>query len=190
MKEKSSSKKVIISVLVILLSLFAGGGIGYNMNVNNAVVEDLKAKNDEYITLTEKLDSVKGELDTNSDVLKEMEEYKAKNIEISNQQKKLDELTTLLAEKQAEYDTLSANVEKVKGEPKVLPAGSYLVGQHVPAGRYKITGESNFFLRTSGGYSVVNIILGGRIGIPEYITDMEAGQTIETRGGCTLTPVE
>lgn len=81
---------------------------------------------------------------------------------------------------------MSINVKPIKstlinyGEVN-LYAGYWIVGQDVTAGRYKATatnGSGNFFVYGSSGTVKTNEILGGEIGTPEVIINLEDGDII------------
>ena len=72
-----------------------------------------------------------------------------------------------------------------------IPPGMYTVGKDIPAGRYKIHGgSSNFFVYSSSGSLEVNIILGGRYGVEEYLYTFKSGDEVEARSSFKLTPIE
>ncbi len=81
---------------------------------------------------------------------------------------------------------MSINVKPIKstlmnyGEVN-LYAGYWIVGQDVTAGRYKAAatnGSGNFFVYGSGGTVKTNEILGGEIGTPEVVINLEDGDII------------
>ncbi|PKH10156.1 hypothetical protein CXF70_11425 [Planomicrobium sp. MB-3u-38] len=78
-------------------------------------------------------------------------------------------------------------------EPIQLSAGTFIVGQDVPPGRYKaepVGRGSNFQTYDDSGSIDVNTILGGTYGEAEYIFYVFDGYIIENHSTATLTPVE
>ena len=106
------------------------------------------------------------------------------NTEISNLENKKNLLNT-------EIEKLNGDIIKIKGEPKTYPAGHLTAGTDVPIGKYKIYGgSSNFFVYSSTGNLKVNIILGGRYGVNEYIYTFQSGDKIEANSSFKLVSVE
>lgn len=104
--------------------------------------------------------------------------------EISNLEKRKEELNT-------QINNLNSEVIKLKGEPKTYPAGHLTVGTDLPTGKYKIYGgSSNFIVYSSTGRLEVNIILGGKYGVSEYIYTFKSGDKIEANSSFKLVPVE
>ena len=82
-----------------------------------------------------------------------------------------------------------------KEAPKVLSSGQYIVGQDIPADRYRATniGEgSNFFVYDENGEAIVNIILGDSStgGSGDYVFFCDDGNIIQTEAQVKLIPVE
>jgi hypothetical protein len=50
-------------------------------------------------------------------------------------------------------------------------------------------GSSNFFVRDSMGASRINVILGGRLGVKEYVCNLNAGEEIQAESAVTLYPM-
>jgi septal ring factor EnvC (AmiA/AmiB activator) len=104
-----------------------------------------------------------------------------------------------LKTKQAELDavneklaSVTGQLQKAESQPITLSAGTYTVGQDVPAGRYTVTpvGEgSNFFVYGSSGYADVNTILGSW-GEESYTFYTSAGDSIQTEAKVKLTPMK
>jgi len=59
----------------------------------------------------------------------------------------------------------------------------------VRPGRYTVMGSSNFFVRDSMGASRINVILGGRLGVKEYVCNLNAGEEIQAESAVTLYPM-
>lgn len=202
---KIGTKALAVSVGGIILACIVlvviGRQIGYNQNIDAQVLSAQIAQNQEYSAKKSELDAVIAQLEQKQSVLDELNTYTANKEklaqELSDAQAKVDSLNaqietlnSSIQSKQSELDTLTANVTKAVGAPKTLPAGNFTIGKHLPAGRYKVTGKSNFFVRDTSGRTVVNTILGGSWGVAEYVTDLSDGMTIECRGSDTFTPVE
>lgn len=117
--------------------------------------------------------------------LKELQTKESElNSEISSLKNKKQTLNT-------EIEQLSGEVVKLKGEPKTYPAGHLIAGTDVPTGKYKIYGgSSNFVVYSSIGKLQVNIILGGRYGVNEYIYTFNTGDKIEANSSFKLVAVE
>jgi hypothetical protein len=104
-----------------------------------------------------------------------------------------------LKTKQAELDVVNeklasatGQLQKAESQPITLSAGTYTVGQDVPAGRYTVTpvGEgSNFFVYGSSGYADVNTILGSW-GEDSYTFYTSAGDSIQTEAKVNLAPMK
>jgi len=89
-----------------------------------------------------------------------------------------------------QVSALQASVIRVAGQSRAFPAGVLYAGSDFDAGRYRIYGgSSNFFVRRNDR-SVVNIILGGRNGVSEYIFTFRNGDVIESRSAFRMIPVE
>lgn len=131
-------------------------------------------------------------------VLKDSESF----IEIENEKEKLEqekesldkEISSLKADKEElndELEKLSGDIIKEKGKAKTYPAGQLTAGTDVPTGKYKIYGgSSNFIVYSSYGNLEVNIILGGRYGINEYIYTFKTGDKIKANSSFKLIAVE
>lgn len=127
----------------------------------------VQAFNDEIASLTSNRDALKGEVDT---------------------------LTNDKGILQGELETLRGEIVKAAGEPFQLSPGFYYAGDDIKTGRYRVSnGSSNFFVFDADGYATVNIILDKKndgLRVTDYIFDLKAGYTLETKNVCTLTPVE
>lgn len=127
----------------------------------------------------------------------EKKELQGKYDEIANEdtRAKIQEEIKGLEDKktslQTELDGLNKEVIRVKGEGKTYPAGYLTVGDDIPPGRYKISGgSSNFFVHSSSGALQVNIILGGRYGVEEYLYTFKNGDKVQAESSFKLTPIE
>ena len=91
-----------------------------------------------------------------------------------------------------ELERLTKGVATSKAEPRSIPAGEFEVGKDIDAGRYRITSTNgsngNFFINNG---SDANIIIGNdNFGTPEYIANLDSGDTIEQTVGVTYQLVE
>lgn len=119
------------------------------------------------------------------------EEVAKKEEEKKNKQIELDTVNGSIVEKNAELEKLTYIIVAKKQEPIQMPAGNFVVGTDVPAGRYKI--EPNGW---SGNYFVneykTNIILGvgDSFQLSEYIISLKTGDKIEQGLPVKYTAVE
>ncbi|MDG4657714.1 hypothetical protein P6P90_12155 [Ectobacillus antri] len=117
-------------------------------------------------------------------------EITAKQNEVSGKAAELTKLASEVEAKQAELQKLTDGITLKKQEPKKLGAGTWYAGKDIPAGRYKITGNSNFVTFSASGKLKVNTILGSQWGIESYVADLADGDIIETHGGATFQAIE
>jgi len=95
-----------------------------------------------------------------------------------------------IAVKEAELDRLANIITRTGEEPIRLPAGHLYGGTDVPPGRYQVSnGSSNFIVHGANGRLMVNIILGGRLGVDSYIFTLGNGDAIQNNAPSTLTPI-
>lgn len=150
------------------------------------------------------LEAVKEEISSNQVEIDRANEV-LKNEETINE--KIDDLNSQLAEKKFEVTQLDASIEtkseelsrledgivKKQEEPIVLPAGQFVVGKDIPAGRYLVTSVgrgSNFFVDDQNGSSVANQIIGTRTGVSEYVVYLDTGYSIDANASFKFTPIE
>ena len=167
----------------------------------DALAADLGAAQENYATLTankarvtEQKAGVQAEFSEfreSMSVFAELSEAEASNrLEEERLGAEVARLNAEIAAQQAELERLQNLIVRTGEEPRRVGAGNWYIGQDIPAGRYQISnGSSNFFVRR-GGRSVVNIILGGRLGVDTYVFTFQPGDVIEARGAFTLTAVE
>lgn len=111
--------------------------------------------------------------------------------ELDDAQSEIDDLKSQISSKQAELNALNGQIDQAKGTPIQLPAGDYKVGTDVPAGRYIISGSSNFITHGIDGYTKINTILGNSsVGRGDYHGNLDIGDSIENHAPATLTPVQ
>ena len=113
------------------------------------------------------------------------------NSEYLSKQTELEQLKNEVAAKSTELEQLKTGIVQAQEAPKHLPAGYFTVGTDIPAGRYSVSGKSNFFLYSAGGDLKVNTILGGgRWGEESYVCYLNDGDIIKANSACTYTPVK
>ena len=189
-----------VGALGAVALLLVGGLIGYNRKVDDLVLEEAKSTDTQLQQLQADLEELQQELSENQTLLDEAKEYQTNRSELDwelqNTQQELNSLESQIAnlegqiqDKQEQLDLLTADVNQAAGEPTTLPAGEYLVGKHLAAGRYRITGSSNFVVYDSNGEMKVNIILGSTSGITEYLMDLSQGMKVIIHNTDTFTPI-
>ncbi|MFS7389882.1 hypothetical protein AB6884_10335 [Carnobacterium maltaromaticum] len=141
-------------------------------------VADLQAEKKDIEELIASRSTIEGE------VAKKEEEKKNKQIE-------LDTVNGSIGEKNAELEKLTNIIVAKKQEPIQMPAGNFVVGTDVPAGRYKIEpngGSGNYFVNE---YKT-NIILGvgDSFQLSEYIISLKTDDKIEQGLAVKYTAVE
>ena|GEM_PF-6749882 len=111
--------------------------------------------------------------------------------EIGDHEGLVTELKDEISGLESQRDSLRSDVIKIAGEPKRFPAGHLYAGKDFPADRYRIyNGSSNFAVYSSSGRLQVNIILGGRNGLTEYIYTFSEGDEVQARSAFAMVPVE
>lgn len=206
---KTSKKTIllgVIAVVVVAVALYVsyvfGCSQGEQTAINDRVLESIQAKNDEYKDITEKIDLYTEELEQKKKLVEEVDEYD-KNKEkyqseltdlqkqVDDKQAELSEIESNVATKQSELDKLNGEIVKVSGEPITVPSGDYTIGSDIAAGRYRISGSSNFVAYTSSGRVYINTILGNSIvGEGDYIGTLSDGMTVRCSSKTTFTPVD
>lgn len=210
-KNKNQKLFFIIGGFVIALA------IGFIIGENSASEEinGEKVKYDDLVALIDEKEEELEKMDQQiEDIQKEIESKQSEIEEalkiIENHrmlQSELDEMQSQIESKQSEIASLEEQIQDkqkelvaIEGEikdtgdaPIELPSGTYIVGEDLPAKRYKATTNSssgNFIVYSSGGDLKVNQILGTSFGEPEHIFFAENGDKIETNIRVKLTPVE
>jgi len=176
-------------------------------------IDSYKKENDSYkkdIDANKKeIDDLKKEIESLNTILGDWTKYdeteRQSQIEIakhkddiSKLQKDIDGLGKDKERLQSEINDAKSQIEKLKGEafalagtPKNYPAGHLYAGTDFVIGRYRIYGgSSNFVVYSSSGRLRVNIILGGRYGVDEYIYDFDDGDKIEASSSFTMVMVQ
>lgn len=130
-----------------------------------------------------------------AEIVKKQDELNNKTKEFDGKiAEKQDELNKKQAEvdsKQAELDKLSGEVVKAAGNPITVSAGDYIVGTDIKAGRYKVSGSSNFVVYTSSGELYINTILGdGTVGRGDYTATLSNKMIVRCSAKTVFTPVK
>lgn len=97
-----------------------------------------------------------------------------------------------IATQTTELEKLEHTVIALKKEPREIPAGQFVVGTDIEAGRYRIepvSGAGNYFV---DGGSSVNIILGTNddYDLSEYVLNLKDGDNIDQTLPVKYTAVE
>lgn len=157
--------------------------LGHTNSKNDDVLDEIKknqAKFDEAMEISEKKDDL-------------LAEIKKAEGQLSSKKEELSSLDSQIASKNDELATVGQLIKEKDEEPVQLSAGTFIVGQDVPPGRYKaepVGRGSNFAVYSDTGDLEVNTILGGSYGEAEYIFYAFDGYIIESRSTASLTPVE
>lgn len=110
---------------------------------------------------------------------------------IKTKQDEIAKLDSDIVAKQGELAAVTGQIKEKNEAPITLPAGQFVAGKDIPAGRYKATpngGSGNFFVNQGRD---VNIILGkGGFGEPEYVFSVQNGDEIEITVSVNFQPVE
>lgn len=147
---------------------------------------EIAKKQDELNSKTKEFDA---------EIVKKQDELNNKTKEFDGKiAEKQDELNKKQAEvdsKQAELDKLSGEVVKAAGNPITVSAGDYIVGTDIKAGRYKVSGSSNFVVYTSSGELYINTILGdGTVGRGDYTATLSNKMIVRCSAKTVFTPVK
>lgn len=193
----NTNKGLIVSVgiIIILLTTIAV------LLCTTTGIEDyniLQAKLTKKEKQYNQLENEKNKIETqNKDLEKQINELsqEEKQEELNDTIKELEDKVSVLETKKQSLDAqikeLENDVIKLKGEPKTYPAGHLTAGTDVPTGKYKIyEGSRNFVVYSASGSLEVNIILGGRYGVEEYIYTFKKGDKIEADSSFKLVEVE
>lgn len=180
-------------LLIILITAYVFIDIKWNIKEKDyrSSISSLKEENNKIqLTikeLSEKNSSLQREEEKNK-IKEEIEELKADKQKIAEDIEAKKEEKTSLEQKLKE---LEDEVITVKGKGKTYPAGYLTAGKDFEVGRYKIYGgSSNFIVYSKYGDLRVNIILGGKYGVEEYIYTFEDGDEIKAGSSFKLRPIE
>lgn len=196
---------IIVSAILILL-------IGWGLGESNAketldgekvnydeLVNKIKNKEKELDSLIDEKDSILKEIDENKDLIEAAKNYKENkqtlDQEISTKTEEVKQLDSQITSKQSELASLTGKIQETGDAPKELPAGTFVVGKDIPAGRYKVlpVGRgSNFIVYDENGSNVVNTIVSSveGHGVPEFVTYLFDNYIIEARSPFQYVPVK
>lgn len=201
-KEFETKQSIIfcgLIVLILILCVFIGYYVGHNSAFDEAVMIEVanarKASDNELLAINQKISDAQKEIDEKSEIIKAANDYTSNKEQLEqdykNKSSELDSLNAQITSKQAELDTLTGNIIKAKSEPKTLSAGEFTVGSDLPAGRYNVSGSSNFVVYSSSGSLKVNTILGSSIvGSGDYVCTLADGDMMKLSAKTTFTPIE
>ena len=140
--------------------------------------DKLAKDNKETIALVKKRDSLEADV-------------KELNSKYKKAETKYDVLKKKIVKKEDLLDSMVTKVIFAKSEPITLSAGQYVIGDDIPADRYRVesVGEgSNFVVESAEGDLKVNTILGSS-GNKTYTFFGETGDNLETQSDIKLTPI-
>lgn len=182
---------IIESSLTILVFTLIIAIVVTNKNYKNTYNE-IKTK---YEDTEKKLNNSSVSLEKAQSKISELNQDE-KQKEINAHIKTLETTQAQLENKKQELENqvkqLNEDVVKLKGEPKMYPAGQLKAGTDIPIGKYKIyDGNSNFTVYSSSGNLEVNIILGkGSYSVSEYIYTFKTGDKIKANSSFKLVEVQ
>lgn len=175
---------VIVAVILFLVGCGFGLLTGFNMGKDSySAVELAKEQKKTDKNLNKARAQYQKVSNDYSEALKTIDEAK-------NSQQTIDDLRKQQEDMQAKIDALQQQYDQAKGQPIQLPAGEFIVGKEVPAGRYVISGSSNFQTYDTSGSIDINTILGNsEVGRGDYHGYLIDGYIIRNAAPATLTPV-
>lgn len=168
-----------------------------------AIITEIEAKEDELEATNSKNDDVLDEIKENQAKFDEameisekkkdlLAEIKKAEGQLSSKKEELSSLDSQISSKNDDLAKVDQLIKEKEEEPVQLSAGTFIVGQDFPPGRYKaqpVGRGSNFAVYSDTGDLEVNTILGSN-GEAEYIFYAFDGYVIESRSTASLTPVE
>jgi hypothetical protein len=193
---------VVFSLIFLLVGILLGRNASLEETIRNDLVNAKASLDQEYQQLTDQVesqtivyDAMSQQIEEGNDIISQAEEKETEldqlNQEIEEKQANVSGLDEQITVKQSELDRLNGDILKAQGQPISLPAGQYVVGQDIAAGRYVVSGRSNFVTYSSSGALKINVILGDSfIGSGDYVGFLEMGDMVESQAPVTLTPVE
>ncbi|NMM93950.1 hypothetical protein [Bifidobacterium oedipodis] len=180
--KRKPSKHTIIVAASLAAALIIGATGGWF--ARQPSFDSITAEND---NLKSSLDSVRDTYDDTYQKLQDAESEVSKYDTIYNS---VTDLENQKHDLEQELKALQGQYDQAKGEPIQLPAGEFTVGKEVPAGRYIISGSSNFKTFDIFGSVDINTILGdSAVGSGDYHGQLVKGYTIKNYAPATLTPV-
>lgn len=219
-KKWKSVLKWVVILVVVFFAYCAGLSVPQQKALDKAMLESKQQSDEEYQKIQGKIHDGQQTLDAIDEYNSNKKKYDAeltglqqkiddKNKELSetdttlkNEQAKIDaqisakqnELNKKQAEvdsKQAELDKLTGEVVKAAGDPITVSAGDYIVGTDFKAGRYKVSGSSNFVVYTSSRELYINTILGSSsVGRGDYVATLSDKMIVRCSAKTTFTPVK
>ncbi|KAB2335047.1 hypothetical protein [Bacillus mesophilum] len=215
LKFKENKRLIIYSLIAGIVIFIAGFGFGENsasvkvneQKLNYDELSDeitsgqitLKKTEDKIVELEKELIEVTGEVTKKETLIKEASDYESNRTVLQDEANKLGEDIT---SKKAEVKTLETQLASISGQikekeaaPIDLPAGTLIVGQDIPADRYKVTPigrGSNFKVYDSAGNIVDNTIISSieGHGVTEYLVYLIDGYILENSSPFKFTPIE
>lgn len=119
------------------------------------------------------------------------------NGQIDTKKKESDSLDATIQSKNAQIASLDQTIKVKQEAPVQLPAGQFVVGKDIKAGRYKVVAVgrgSNFQVYDSSGQNVVNTIIyndnSEGLGVSEYVTLLSDGYVIDAHSAFKYIPVQ
>ncbi|ERI05408.1 hypothetical protein [Aneurinibacillus aneurinilyticus] len=201
----TNKKKILttVGIIAIIAISYSVGSTTAKTKLNEKTVsykqieEETKKKNDELKTITDNLNAIKANYEEAKKLVAEKEQIKG-DIQIAQREhdstvEKMYKASNDLKAKQAELERISNAVIAKQQEPKQLPAGHFIAGKDIQAGRYKVTPVgrgSNYVVRDITGRLKVNTILGNDYGVPEYVVELEDQDTIQAESRVKYTAIE
>ncbi len=193
--------KIVMGISLFLIILV--GIISYRSGFNKNISTRVYSLSEQYREVADRLQEAKTELKENENLLNDLKDYeknkkelnenlKTKTAELETKNKDLEGINAQISQKQAELDKLNGDIIQAKGQPISLSAGQFIVGKDIPAGRYNVSGSSNFIVHSgTTGRSKVNTILGDSwVGDGDYVCTLDVGDEIDNHARATLTPIE
>lgn len=181
--------RYVVLVAVAVLVAWFSHAIGKGAKVDQAAMAALtreKARADSAYQRTVK------QLADNKEKLARLHDYDEEvadlTADISTKTAESNRLSRDIKSKSAELASLTQRVKEVKSRPTIIPAGHHVVGSYIRAGRYTVTGSSNFVVHDSSGELKVNTILGGNYGVDSYVCDLDEGDSIRAESRTYLYP--
>jgi hypothetical protein len=205
-------------IILVIIGLIILSSIMYGIGNNNAKValgkklvtydelnkeikttdKKLSNKKDEYrntfISLDNQIAGKEKEVTAALDALKQKDSIDAQIQKLNGD---LSSLNQTIQSKQSELDSLNNQIKAKNEAPVQLPAGQFLVGKDIKAGRYKVVAVgrgSNFKVFNSSGQNLVNTIIysdnSDGLGVSEYVTVLSDGDMIDASSAFKYIPVQ
>lgn len=191
-----TQKIAVIAAGILVMGGAIGAGITYpitrNSVVNAAELQQVERLDKSYkikFSKYQKLNNDYKELDEEySSAIDTIQKADGVQGQINDLNAKKSDLEGKTKDLQQKVDSLTQQFDQAKGQPIRLPAGTFTVGDQIPAGRYVISGTSNF--QTEGGMGINTILGNSIVGSGDYHGDLTDGMVINNAAPATLTPVQ